>query len=95
MTMFGYAINLSIQFFIPCYFGSEIEHDFQNLLRDMYTLNWIEGNKIEKKNFIIIHECLKAKLQLKSVSIFHINLTTFLKILQSAYSMYTLLRSLN
>ena len=78
---------------MPCYFGNEIQHDCGELLGDVYNIDWING--INRKNFLIIQENLKPQFQLKAAKVLQINLTTFLRILQSAYSLYALLRQMN
>lgn len=94
--MFMFSFGLLLRFFMPCYFGNEIQHDYEELLSDVYNIDWIDGiKKTNRRNFLIIQENLKAQFQLKAVKVLQINLTTFLRILQSAYSLYAVLRQMN
>ena len=89
-----YALALLIRFFFPCLFGNEKQYDYGKLLGEIYNINWIKARKNERKNFLIIQENLKPIFQLKAAKILQINLITYLRIFQSAYSMNTVLREL-
>lgn len=93
--MFMYGSSLIIRFFVPCYFGNEIQHDYEEILRDVYNIDWVDANKLQKQRFMIIQENLKPKFQLRASKILPINLTSFMRILRSAYSLYTVLSQIN
>jgi hypothetical protein len=77
---------------MPSYFGNDIELDSGKLLNDIYKFNWIDASVEEKKNFIFFQENLKINYGLVAAKIFPINLNTFLKIIQWAYSFYAVLK---
>lgn len=88
-------MSLLFRYFIPCYFGSEIQNEYGNLSKDIFETNWLEGNKHQKQDFLIIQEFLKKNFRLEGGNILPVNLSTFLTIVKSVYSLYTVLMNLN
>jgi hypothetical protein len=86
-----YAVNVLFRFFMPSYFGNEIQMNCGEFLNDIYGYDWIEASIKERKTFIMIQENLKKNYGLVAAKQFPINLNTFLKIIQSAYSFYAVL----
>lgn len=84
-----------MKFFIPCYFGNEIQYDYSELLRDVHNIDWLKASWKHQRNFIILQENLKSKFQLRGAKCIPINLMTFLRIFQSAYSLYAVLRQIH
>lgn len=93
--MVAFTFGLLFHFFVPCFFGNEIQYDYAELLRDVYRINWTEADKKQIHSFVIIQENLKQNFQLKAAKIFPINLASFMRILKSGYSLYTVLNQIN
>jgi hypothetical protein len=93
-NLITFGINLLSRFFMPSYFGNEIELDSGELLNDIYGFKWIDASVKERKNFIFIQENLKKNYGLVAAKMLPINLNTFLRIIQSAYSFYAVLKQI-
>lgn len=90
----AFSLNLLFRFFIPSYFGDVVSHNYRELFNDVFQIEWIDAGKNDKKNFLILQEILKQSFQLTAAKIFAINLKSFLKIIESAYSMYAVLQQI-
>lgn len=55
----------------------------------------MDANQKQKKSFLILQENLKSSFQLQGGKTVPINLATFVRIIQSAYSMYAVLSHIN
>lgn len=90
-----FSVITTLKFFIPCYFGSNIQYISQNFLYDVYQIDWIDASKEEKTNLTITQENLKKYTKLTVAKLFHINLETFLRVLNFSYSLFTVLKHIN
>ncbi|KAG5669896.1 hypothetical protein PVAND_000187 [Polypedilum vanderplanki] len=90
-----FSTIMGLKFFIPCYLGSKIEHTTQKFLRDIYEIDWLTMKKSNKINLMITQECLKRPLRLSAVKVFHINLETFIRVLNFSFSSYAFLKHIH
>ena len=88
-------MSLLGRFFIPCYFGNEIQYEYGESLRDAYKIDWLDATENDKRSFLILQENLKSSFQLEGGKTVPINLATFVRIIKSAYSMYAVLSHIN
>ncbi|KAG5682925.1 hypothetical protein PVAND_012243 [Polypedilum vanderplanki] len=94
--IFSFLVIMSCKFFIPCYLGSNIEYASQNFIKDIfYEVDWIKGDKNLRENLKITQECFKRPNKLMAVKIFHINLESFLRVMNFSFSAYALLNHIN
>lgn len=91
ITLLLFGLSLLARFYFPCKFGNEIENDYDEMMRDVYSIDWINVDKKKKKNFLIIQENFMKKLILRAGNMLPINIRVFLRILKSAYSFYVVL----
>lgn len=70
---------MSIQIFLPCFFGNLIFHKSSELSGFLYSSNWIDQPKAYKKNFILFCERLKRPIIL-TAGILNLKLDTFITV---------------
>ncbi|XP_037050332.1 odorant receptor 94b-like [Bradysia coprophila] len=97
-NVFLAEIYLSILFygifdiFLVMYLGNEIILTSEPLPYCLFQSNWMDQSESAKKYVIIMAELLKQPYTL-SVVIYQLNLETFTSIINTAYSMFNLLKS--
>lgn len=89
-TFIAFGSLALLQAFIPCYFGNEIKISTAQFLDCIEYESWI--NSDDKKNFIILQECLKKNVKVRAAELFSIDLDSFLAIIKAAYSVFTFFR---
>lgn len=77
-----------------CFFDNEIEFNCKNFLRDVYETNWMNIDKENSHNLIILQENLKKSEQIRAGGFININMDTFLRVMKAAYSMLAVLRQI-
>jgi len=82
------------QIFMCSYLGSQIESNSAATLDAIYETDWISADKETKKLCLIAMENMKKPIKLRALSIFGVNLQSFLFIIKTTYSMIALFRSL-
>jgi odorant receptor len=86
---------MTLQIFLPCYFGSELSFASGKLSTALFGSEWIECDKEIKSMMKIFMENAKKEIKISAFNVFHVNLATFTTIGNSAYSYYTVLKRLN
>lgn len=81
--------------FIPCYFGSELTAVSEKLSLSLFHSNWVEESREFKTAMKIFMENTKNPIQIYSFGTFKLCLENFLTIINSAYSYYTVLKTIN
>lgn len=90
-----YCMPMMFEIFLPCYYAHELMLASENLMITVTHSKWIETDKATKKILIIFLENLKRPLQITFHGLMDINLVTFTNIMQSAYSLYAVLKRVN
>lgn len=83
------------EIFMPCYFGNELIDVSKKLNTKMYQSNWTIQSKKFKTAMKIFMENAKNPLKVSVFGVFDLNLETFLRIINSAYSLYVVLGNLD
>ncbi|XP_037032673.1 odorant receptor 94a-like [Bradysia coprophila] len=79
--------------FMITYFGNEIMLSSNRVSYSLFESDWIEQPQSTKKNIIIFGEYLKQPHVLVIGKLYPLTLETFTRILNSAYSMFNILKS--
>ncbi|XP_037032787.1 odorant receptor 94b-like [Bradysia coprophila] len=79
--------------FMITYFGNEIMFSSSRVSYSLFESEWIEQPQSTKKNIIIFGEYLKQPRVLVIGKLYPLTLETFTRILNSAYSMFNILKS--
>lgn len=95
INLISYGIGLLVLSFIPCYIGNEIQSNSQKTIENLYLCDWTQINVERRKKLIFMQTILQAQpIKVKVGGIFVVNLETFLKLMNTAYSMIAFLKSL-
>lgn len=76
----SYCMPMLLEIFLPCYFGSEILTNSQELLTSIYHSNWTVTNKRYKTMMLIFVERTKKSLSVSAVRVVQLNLETFTRV---------------
>lgn len=87
--------NITLMILLPCYYGSELEKASENLLIAIYQSDWLNCELNTKKLMVTFMENVKEPLKINCYLMFDVNMELFAKILDSSYSLYCVLASLN
>jgi odorant receptor len=90
----GYTSAMSWEIFMHCYFGNEITFMSQKFSNSLFHSDWFNTNVKAQKSVSILMENFKNDLKIKLFNLYTLNLSSFMTILNSAYSYLMLLRSL-
>lgn len=94
MKFFFYSVVILVQMFFPCYYGSEIEAVSSKITLQLFYSNWIIRDKQFKQNMLILTERSKKPNKLSIIHIYHMNLGLFQTVCSTAYTFFTVLRSI-
>ncbi|XP_054740602.1 odorant receptor 94a-like [Anastrepha obliqua] len=90
-AMLQYAIVMSLQIFLPCYFANELTVESQSLSKHLYNADWIAMSASNRRLIFLYMEYLKLPLVLHAGNYFKIGLPIFSKTMNNAYSLLALL----
>ncbi|KAG5679695.1 hypothetical protein PVAND_009248 [Polypedilum vanderplanki] len=89
------SLFVTSEIFIPCYVAQKIESSSENFTTCIFQGQWIDANIESKKNLLFLMGNLSSPvIKLKLFGIVDLNLKLFVKIINAAFSYYTLLNSL-
>lgn len=78
-----YLLSMTIQIFIPCYFGSIVTAKSQQLAKCIYSSNWLgQTSEFQSSMRIFVERSLKPIVP-KSVGLIIIGLPTFVSVLKN------------
>jgi hypothetical protein len=84
-----------LQILLPCYFATNLTSASENMSTSLFYSNWQKESKDLKSTIKIVMEMSKKNIVVRSFGVFEVNLEKFLAILNSAYSLYAVLRSVS
>lgn len=92
----SYMIPMVLQIFIPSYFGNEISFISNELSMRLFHCNWLTTDGKFRAALKIFMENTKPPMEVSVAGgVFQVNLQTFLRVCNSAYSVYALLKNIN
>ncbi|CRK88697.1 CLUMA_CG002373, isoform A [Clunio marinus] len=93
--MFTYMVPMILEIFLPCYFGNEVSLASQKFSTTLFHIDWIEEDKNFKSAMKMVLENTKTPIKIAAAQgVFPVNLWTFLRIINSAFSVYAVLQSM-
>nr|WCC57426.1 odorant receptor 29 [Papilio glaucus] len=92
LFLFTYLANLVSIIFVPSWLGTQLIYESQELVFAAYSSDWINSCKEFKRSMIIFMERTKTPLVVVGMKMFLLSLDTFVTIMKSAYSLFTLIR---
>lgn len=75
-----------------CHFGNELSISSSKLSAALFHSDWIFGSKKLKKVMTIFIENTKKDSKIAAFGLFHVNLNTFGRIINSAYSLFAVIK---
>ncbi|RZB40986.1 7tm 6 domain containing protein [Asbolus verrucosus] len=90
-----YSNCISVQVFMYCWFGNEIEVKSSNLPDAIFDSDWTSLPTEVKRNLIIFLIRVQRPLKMSAFGLFYLSLETFVKIMRTAWSYFALLRQVN
>nr|QJI54825.1 odorant receptor 50 [Plutella xylostella] len=87
-----YASAMTMEIFLPGYLGTLLHYESAEIGRAVYQCDWIERSESFKRSMRLLVERSKTPIELTALKIFPLSVTTFIAIMKTAYSSFTLLR---
>lgn len=84
---------MTLQIFLPCYFGNEILISSQHLSMDLFHSDWTSKSHKFKIAMKLFMENAKRPIKITAFGIFEVNLATFTSICNSAFSLYAVFKN--
>jgi 7tm Odorant receptor len=89
-----YIIPTTLQILLPCYFASILSIASEKLSMSLFHSNWMQESREFKMAMKIFMENVKKPLRITAFGVFHVSLTAFIAILNSAFSLYAVLKTM-
>jgi odorant receptor len=86
---------MTLEVFLPCYFGNELSVASLKLSAAFFHSSWIDKSLSYKNSMLVLMENMKQDIRISTFGLFHVNLETFTGILNSAYSLFAVLKKIN
>ncbi|XP_036323149.1 odorant receptor 94a [Rhagoletis pomonella] len=90
-----FVSSMTLQIFLPCYYGNMVTVNSNALTNDMFNSDWTAFEIPARKFMILYMELLKRPTTLKAGNFFLIGLPIFTKTMNNAYSFFALLLKMN
>lgn len=91
-----YMVPMVMEILIPCFFGNEVTIYSSELSTNVFHSEWFDESENFKTGVKMLIENNKNPIKVIAAGgLFHVNLTAFLRICNSAYSMYAVLQRIN
>ncbi|XP_045771377.1 odorant receptor 45b-like isoform X1 [Maniola jurtina] len=89
-----YAVATTVHIYVPCYLASDVTHHAVEVATVAYSIPWesVQDTGIKRSVAIIIARA-QTPINFEALGMLTFNMELFVSILQTSYSMYTLLRS--
>jgi odorant receptor len=95
-SLMSYLTVMLLSIFTPCYYGNEVAIAAANLNSSVIKSPWLIKSKKFKSAMMIFTENTRKPTNVKTgFGVFKVDLTTFLWICNSAYSVFSVLKSFN
>jgi odorant receptor len=85
-------IPMTLEIFLPCYFGNELTVTSRKLSEALFHSNWYKGNHKVTKAVKMFVENTKKDMKISAFGAYQVNLANFSKIINSAYSLFSVLK---
>lgn len=92
---FVYTLPILFDIYLPCYYGHELMLSSENLIDATKNSGWSKANRKTKQALMIFLEEAKKPIKISYRRLREVNLVSFADIIQSAYSLYAVLKSVN
>lgn len=91
-----FILGTPMTLLFPCYFGNEISVVSDRLTTSLFHTDWYLNNDREYKKLVLMFmQFSKDKMTIYSAKIFQLDLGTFLRVCNAAYSLYAVFKHIN
>ncbi|XP_029665550.1 odorant receptor Or1-like [Formica exsecta] len=87
-----YTFCIALQILIYCWYGNEVRLKSIQLSDEIFGMDWIKVDKKMKENLIMIMNRSLRPIEFSSIHIVTVNLDSFVKLLKTSYSVYSILQ---
>jgi 7tm Odorant receptor len=88
-------VTVTLQILLHCYFANNLTLASERLSASLFHSNWTNESKKFKTAMKLFMENSKKPLKIAAFGVFHVNLDIFLRIMNSVYSLYAVLKEIN
>nr|XP_015833153.1 PREDICTED: odorant receptor Or1-like isoform X1 [Tribolium castaneum] len=85
---------ITVQIFMYCWFGNEVELKSSKILYATFEANWVEAPHQVKKNILIFAIRCQNPIKMSSLNVFYLTLETFMAIFRTSWSYFAVLRQI-
>lgn len=90
----SYIVPMVFEIFLPCYFGQLLHDAYHKLGTSLYASAWVSANRNFTNSIKVVMENFKGAVKISAFGVVHVDLQTFGRIINSAFSLYAVLKSL-
>ncbi|XP_011556461.3 odorant receptor 49b [Plutella xylostella] len=95
VSVLMYGTVMAIEILMPGYLGSQLTHESGQIVRSVYSCDWIDRPESFKSILKLLLERAKRPIILTTGYIVPLSLNTFISIMKTAYSSFTILRGIH
>ncbi|XP_045462111.1 odorant receptor 4-like [Harmonia axyridis] len=95
LPILAFIGTISVQLFLYCWFGNEVNHKSSKLHLAAYKSDWVGSPISFQKKLCVFMRRTKEPIQIYALSFFPLNTVTFTSVMRSSWSIFLLLRQVN
>ncbi|XP_044766729.1 odorant receptor 4-like [Coccinella septempunctata] len=95
LPILAFIGTISIQLFLYCWFGNEVNHKSSKLHWAAYQSDWVGSPMSFQKKLCVFMRKTKEPIQIYALSFFPLNTVTFTSVMRSSWSFFLLLHQIN
>nr|AXY83389.1 putative odorant receptor 10 [Conopomorpha sinensis] len=92
-SMIFYMSCILVQIFLYCFYGNEITYESMKIMESVYEMNWLDISPSQRRALIIFMERVKRPIEPKAGHLIPLTASTFITIIKSSYTFYTVLKT--
>ncbi|XP_025163679.1 odorant receptor 49b-like [Harpegnathos saltator] len=94
MQLIMYMCCMLSQIFFYCWYGNEVKLKSQELISNVFRMEWYDLDKHDQKSLLIIMKRSIIPIELTSAYVISMNLDSFMNLLKTSYSAYNILQQI-
>ncbi|KAJ8735439.1 hypothetical protein PYW07_007059 [Mythimna separata] len=88
-----YLFSMTFVIFVPGYLGTQLSYESKELVTATYNSEWIPRSELFKRSLKLFRERAATPIVISGLKMFPLTLSTFVSIMKTAYSFFTLIRT--
>ncbi|KAJ3663591.1 hypothetical protein Zmor_007838 [Zophobas morio] len=94
-SLLSYGVAIIVEIFMYCWFGNEVQVKSDTLSYAAFECDWTDLPQDIKRKLLFFTMNLLQPVRPSALNLFYLSLDTFMKILKTAWSYFTLLHQMN